>query len=262
MCTNNHESNEMVKSVNDLYYATYRPNVEEIEYKRKWFLFFKKKHKIFVNKKKLSCMFKCFEIGEALKNVKEWNFDIFRDFGTFVKITEKVFGYKNDDTAILVCDSKLSDKSRTLVFKFYGGTIVIRLYYKNENEIIDISMSKETGRKMCYGYHIIDGTVTGDLNNSDEVSLDTILDFSTTMMSSFYYYICNAIITRNVSAVFMDKLTFESDDLDANIIIDFKHENLDDVDIAYITVNKYLLNDDADTYHKSIKSLGDFEDAI
>ena len=250
------EKNQLVKSVEDLYFAVYRPNPQVVKYKRKKFWFFKEERKILVNTRELIARNICSSVATDLKHIEGWEFRTLYDFSTFVKVMEKIFYYPNDKDCVVVCDSKLSDSDRSLKFQFSGGYISIMLFRIDEHEKIKIVIAHDCGRQMFYAYEILDGEINCNINSSDAVSLVTIIDFIGDLMSSFYTYICNMIITKAVSEMFTKAFPFDCTDTGMDMEL-FEDDEITTEDYLYLAENGYL-NDDLSIYNDDINSVGGF----
>lgn len=147
------ETNEFLRHTYDLFEAIYETKQEPIMVKKKRF---SKPEPTYP------------EVDKIYEKAKDYSrfirttvpsFDTLFEFGSFIKSIEKVFFYKNDSTAVVCCDSKLSDKtSRRLVFSLSDVRIVVKLDRLNRyDEYIDITISRTYGKNMETKFSIKNG---------------------------------------------------------------------------------------------------------
>lgn len=103
------------------------------------------------------------------------DFQLLYDFGSFIKLIEKVFLVRNDEENSIYCDSILEDKNtRTLIFNLKFEDTIIKTTAILQDHSINIEVFRDYGKHMKNTFKIIDGTI--DLKyNSDKMLLDNIL---------------------------------------------------------------------------------------
>ena len=120
------------------------------------------------------------------------------DFGTFIKILEKIFMYRNDKDAMVVCDSSLEEKKRHIVIHTESAFISMTLLHVEGKNIIDFLIRREFGKKMETRYNIVN-------TNMDFSSVDDLMNIANMnqtlqmVMASFFAYWCNLAVMKRLA---------------------------------------------------------------
>lgn len=158
------ENNMFIILIYKIYDAIKNPKIEEY-------------HSFFRGNMEINLeLYKLLKQADALiKEISEDTIDfwLLYDFGSFIKLIEKVFLVKNDEENTIYCDSILEDKNtRTLIFNF--NEVLVKTTAILQDHSINIEVYRDYGKHMKNTFKIIDGAI--DLkHNSDKMLLDNIL---------------------------------------------------------------------------------------
>lgn len=133
----------------DLYEAKYFENKEK--YKRKGL--FGKVYEI--NTKALNTLNLIYSKADYIGNNVP-SFESLFDFGTFIKITEKMWFYKNDKDSLVACDSQIEDEyHRILVLQFPNASVRLNLTKDKidpDKNTVEVTVRHNFGKNMQNNY--------------------------------------------------------------------------------------------------------------
>lgn len=154
------------------------------------------KKEVHVNTKKYFILTECESIVRTLASESP-DFDTLYDFATFIKYMEKVFFYKNDADAMVCCDSQIDDDNiRVLVLKT-SEDVILKINMNRIKRSIDINTYRYYGKKMIFGYTIIDRKV--DFKGKSDITLmNNIVLSMEKIMSSFFLKIVIAVANNKI----------------------------------------------------------------
>lgn len=131
------------------------------------------------------------------------SFDDMFEFGTFVKILEKVYMFKNDKDSDFVCDSNIDDmNNRTLVIQCSDCIIKFNLEKKTDGQSnsIDIIVDRLYGKKMKTSYHI-ENRKSNAKDNTDDMLLNNITMLLREKMADLLALYGNIIVNKDIEEV-------------------------------------------------------------
>lgn len=105
------------------------------------------------------------------------DFNDLKDFGHFVFAMEKSFFYNNDKDYSDVFGSIADNGKVTLIFntlKHVKTTIKIELYYEGTDEITDLFINRDYGRKLKNHHYIKNRVMPEDIDGNETIMIDTV----------------------------------------------------------------------------------------
>jgi hypothetical protein len=162
-------NNTYSKLLFDLYNATYFPKcIVHSDIKRHFGMPFS------INLDKYNAICAINDKVDAI-NKESPTFDELFEYGTFIKILEKVFLYRNDKDSKFVCDSNMSDNNhRVLVMQSEAYFIKLHVEKRDTGNTIEVTIDRLYGRKMTNSYTIIDRKFKDPIDDTDIVLMNNI----------------------------------------------------------------------------------------
>ena len=187
----------------DLFETTYLPEYETV---KTWKRHFGKPFK--VNIKQYDAIQRINKKIDILKSESP-SFDDMFEFGTFIKILEKVFMYKNDKDAKFVCDSNIDDmKHRVLVIQCDDCFIKFSLVKQTDGtpNTIDIYIERLYGKNMKTSYHI-ENRESNAKDSTDVMLINNITMLLKEKMAKLLAFYGNVVVNKKIEDAVQGKLS-------------------------------------------------------
>lgn len=200
------DNNYYAQLLFELFETTYLPEYETVKtWKRHWGKPFK------VNIKQYEAIQKINKKINILRTESP-SFDDMFEFGTFIKILEKVYMYKNDKDAKIVCDSTIDDFiHRTIVIQNenYFIKFALERHTDGKPNTIDISVERLYGKNMKTNYHI-ENRNSNAKDSTDVMLLNNITMLLKKKMVDLLIVYGNIIVNKGVEAALNNQICLEN----------------------------------------------------
>ena len=170
------------------------------------------------------------------------DFWLLYDLGSYIKLMEKVFLMKNDESSIICCDSILEDKnSRVLIIN--NDDIVIRIVTELQDHSINIEVSRNFGKQMKNTFKFTNGEINLKYN-SDKMLLDHVFgiiskSIKKLLFKSLLRYTINNHIDNFDTLIKNYYMYLYKFNWEGSRIFDYKKEYKD---IQWLIKHKYIQN--------------------
>lgn len=197
------DNNYYAQLLFELFEVTYMPEYETVKtWKRHWGKPFQ------VNIKQYEAIQKINKKINILRSESP-SFDDMFEFGTFIKILEKVYMYRNDKDAKIVCDSNIDDSfHRVLVIQGenYFIKFTLERHFNREPNTIDISVERMYGKNMKTNYHIENRTSNAK-DSTDVMLLNNITMLLKNKMADLLAGYGNIVLNKRIEDAINGKET-------------------------------------------------------
>lgn len=172
------ENNMFIRLIYKIYNAYKNPKYEE-------YSTFFRRH-MSVNTELYKQLGDADQLIKELRDHQEIDFWLLYDFGSFIKLMEKIFMVKNDIDSKICCDSMLEDKiSRVLIFNI-SDDVVVKVTASLQDQGLSFEITRNFGKQMRNSYKITSGDEKFKLF-SDKMTLQRIIEDIGMMMADYLY---------------------------------------------------------------------------
>ena len=181
------------------------------------------------------------DADELIKEIREGNIDfwLIYDFGSFIKLMEKIFFVKNDANSKICCDSILEDKnSRVLIFNLwnYEG-VTCKVTASLQDQGLNFEITRDFGKQMKNQYKITDQNKNFRLF-SDSMTMQRMIEIISNEMADYLkeIIVCK-VLDSDLFTSPIHKSFYYYDEFDFYQCTKIKKEYKD---IQYLIKHKYI----------------------
>lgn len=116
------------------------------------------------------------DLINEIKSEENIDFWLLYDFGSFIKLMEKVYFKENSSNCKVYCDSMLEDKNSRIIIFNIDENVTVKVTASLQDQGLSFEVSRSTGKQMKNTYKISSTMSTNANTISDKLLLDKIIE--------------------------------------------------------------------------------------